>query len=96
MIKKLTIKNFAIIDEMAVKFDEGFNVITGETGAGKSLIINAIDMLFGARISHQMVRLDGEPLEVKAVFKVGDRDMAFSMKYADKSLLASSKSSLMS
>ena len=83
MIKKLTIKNFAIIDEMAVKFDEGFNVITGETGAGKSLIVNAIDMLFGARISHQMVRLDGDPLEVKAIFRVGDRDMVFSMKYTE-------------
>ena len=69
MIEKLTIKNFAIIDDMTVKFHNGFNIITGETGAGKSLIINAIDLLFGSKVNQQMVRLAGEPISIGATFK---------------------------
>ena len=65
MIKKLIIKNFAIIDNMTVDFHKGFNVITGETGAGKSLIINAIDILLiymaqaglHAAVGYQMSRI---------------------------------------
>ena len=83
MIKKLTIKNFAIIDKMTVKFNEGFNVITGETGSGKSLIINAIDMLFGAKINHQMARTSNTPIEINATFKIKDQDVLFAIKYAD-------------
>ena len=51
MIKTLNIKDFILIDELEVVFDKGFNVITGETGAGKSIIIQAIDIAFGARAS---------------------------------------------
>ena len=45
MIKKLTIKNYILIDELSLDFKEGLNAITGETGAGKSIIINAIDII---------------------------------------------------
>ena len=48
MIKTLAIKDFIIIDELNLTFDKGFNVITGETGAGKSIIISAIDIVLGA------------------------------------------------
>lgn len=56
MIKTLEIKDFIIIDELKLEFDEGFNVITGETGAGKSIIINAIDLAFGSRASKDLIK----------------------------------------
>ena len=56
MIKTLRIKDFIIIDELEIEFGSGFNVITGETGAGKSIMINAIDLAFGARASKELVK----------------------------------------
>lgn len=56
MIEKLNIKDFIIIDELNLDFDKGFNVITGETGAGKSIMINAIDLAFGARASKDLIK----------------------------------------
>ena len=56
MIKSLFIKDFIIIDELQLDFDSGFNVITGETGAGKSIIINAIDLAFGARAGKDLIK----------------------------------------
>ena len=44
MIKSVTVKNYILIDELTLEFDNGFNVFTGETGAGKSIIIGAIDV----------------------------------------------------
>lgn len=56
MIKTLMIKDFIIIDELELEFDKGFNIITGETGAGKSIIINAIDLAFGARANKELIK----------------------------------------
>lgn len=56
MIKTLAINDFIIIDELKLEFDRGFNVITGETGAGKSIMINAIDLAFGARASKDLIK----------------------------------------
>lgn len=56
MIKTLRIKDFIIIDELELDFGKGFNVITGETGAGKSIIINAIDLAFGARANKELIK----------------------------------------
>ena len=56
MIKTLKIKDFIIIDELELEFDKGFNVITGETGAGKSIMINAIDLAFGARANKEVIK----------------------------------------
>lgn len=60
MIKSIKIQDFIIIDELNLEFDKGFNVITGETGAGKSIIINAIDLTFGARASKDMIRTNAQ------------------------------------
>ena len=56
MIKSLYIKDFILIDELKLAFDEGFNVITGETGAGKSIIISAIDIIFGAKAKKEIIK----------------------------------------
>ena len=55
MIKQLTIKNLAIIDDITIDFEENLNVLTGETGAGKSIIIDAISLIFGARANNEII-----------------------------------------
>ena len=67
MLAFLRVKGFAIIDEMDVEFKEGLNVITGETGAGKSIIINALSSLLNARTPADVVRGAAERAEVVAV-----------------------------
>ena len=56
MIKSVTVKNFILIDDITLEFDKGFNVFTGETGAGKSIIIGAIDTALGAKVSKEVIK----------------------------------------
>lgn len=70
MLKSLHIENFAIVDEANVSFDRGLNVITGETGVGKSLIVDALSIALGERAFKDFIR-DGYPNAiVEAVFEV--------------------------
>ena len=59
MLRELKIENLAIIDELDIEFDKGFIVLTGETGAGKSIILSGINLLIGEKASVDMIR-DGE------------------------------------
>jgi DNA repair protein RecN (Recombination protein N) len=68
MLTDLQISNFAIIEEQTVSFGPGLNVISGETGAGKSIILSAIELVLGGRASAHVVREGAEALEVQAVF----------------------------
>ena len=68
MLRKLTIKNFAIIDEQTLELSEGLNVLTGETGAGKSILIEALGFLLGARASSSWLRTGAARLEVTGWF----------------------------
>lgn len=70
MIKALTVKHFAIIDEMEVLFKNGMTVLTGETGAGKSLIIDAIGLLLGDRANQEMIRTNESTAYVQGVFSI--------------------------
>ncbi|MGZ3596527.1 MAG: DNA repair protein RecN [Syntrophales bacterium] len=74
MLTELSIRNFAIIDEMTVSFTDGLNVITGETGAGKSIIIGAVSLLLGERASADMIRSFEESATVEALFDIGQKD----------------------
>lgn len=56
MIKSIYIKNYILIDELSIEFSNGLNVITGETGAGKSILLNAIDIAFGAKASSDLIK----------------------------------------
>ena len=56
MLSTLHIKNIGIIDDLSIDFNEGFNVLTGETGAGKTLIIGSLGILAGGRFSKEMIR----------------------------------------
>ena len=69
MIKSLYIKNLAIIDELEVHFEDGLNVITGETGSGKSILVNAISYLLGGRFSKDHMRTDSQKTIIEADFK---------------------------
>jgi DNA repair protein RecN (Recombination protein N) len=68
MLTELNIRNFAIIDALHIAFSEGFNVISGETGAGKSIIIGAVSLLLGDRASTDMIRTDEDAAVVEALF----------------------------
>lgn len=74
MLTELRIANFAIIDELSVSFDKGLNVITGETGAGKSIIVEAVGLLLGDRASTDVIRSSEETAQVEAVFKLDGSD----------------------
>jgi DNA repair protein RecN (Recombination protein N) len=68
MLTELLIRNLAIIDEVQVPFQPGFNVLTGETGAGKSIIIHAINFLVGGKGDIDLIRTGAETMLVEAVF----------------------------
>lgn len=68
MLGYLHIKNFALLNELKVEFDKGLNVITGETGAGKSMVIEAINVILGAPVRQSWIKDDGDAVEVEALF----------------------------
>jgi DNA repair protein RecN (Recombination protein N) len=68
MLTELQIRNFAIIDQLQVQFAGGFNVLTGETGAGKSIIIDALGLLLGDRARPDLIRSGAEEATVEALF----------------------------
>ncbi len=76
MITDLIIKNFAIIDNLHVGFGAGFNVLTGETGAGKSIIIDAVNLLLGGRARGEVIRTGAEEATVEAVFDLQNEQPA--------------------
>ena len=68
MLSNLHIENFAVIERVDVRFGEGFNVLTGETGAGKSIVIDAISAILGERAYRDMIRTGTGKASVRAVF----------------------------
>ncbi|VAV84824.1 DNA repair protein RecN [hydrothermal vent metagenome] len=72
MLLELNIKDLAIIDELSLELGPGFNVFTGETGAGKSIIIDAIDLVLGGRASTELVRSSKDEARVEALFDLSD------------------------
>lgn len=70
MLLEISIKNFAIIEEISLTFDNGMTVLTGETGAGKSIIIDAMNMMLGARSSVEVIRHGTPKAEIEGFFSV--------------------------
>ena len=70
MLRSLSIRDFVIVDRMELEFDTGFTVLTGETGAGKSILIDALALVLGARADALVVRQDAERAEVSAEFDI--------------------------
>ncbi len=70
MLRYLKVSNLAIIDKVEVEFREGFNVLTGETGAGKSILIGALDLLLGGRVSPDLIRTGEDEALVEGLFEI--------------------------
>ncbi len=68
MLQELSIKNFAIIDDLRISFSEGLTILSGETGAGKSIILQAVNLLLGSRAGAAMIRSGSDAAELEALF----------------------------
>ena len=75
MLRFLKIKRLAVIDEVEVEFGPGLNVLTGETGAGKSILVGAVGLLIGGRASGDLVRTGEETATVEAIFETAGEDL---------------------
>lgn len=81
MLKELSIKNFAIIDDLKIEFDHGLNLLTGETGSGKSIIIEALGLVLGGRSRKDLIRTGQQKAFVEALFYVEENIKALLSKY---------------
>ena len=70
MLKSLFIKNYALIDELKVEFDKGFSVLTGETGAGKSIILGALSLILGERAESKFIKQNENKCTIEGVFNI--------------------------
>src|SRR5215211_5780423 len=71
MLALLNISNFALISALRVEFERGLNLLTGETGSGKSIIVDALGVLIGGRFSADMIRAGEDHASVEGLFQVG-------------------------
>ncbi len=76
MLQSLHVHNFALIEDAEIEFSDGFNIFTGETGAGKSILIDAFSMVLGGRASAAFVRSGSDAFWVQAVFSTSDRKVS--------------------
>ena len=75
MLEYLRIRNLALIEDMELEFSSGMNALTGETGAGKSFILKAINFVLGEKLEAEMVRPGKEKAQVEALFSGSDGDI---------------------
>jgi len=81
MLKELSIKNFAIIDDIQVQFTDGLNLLTGETGSGKSIIIEALEIVLGGRSSKDLIKSGEDKALIEALFFINDETKTLFKKY---------------
>ena len=77
MLLSLNISNFAVFENVSVNFDSRFNVFTGETGSGKSVLINAIELILGDRASKELIRKGKNSALIEGIFDIGDNDSLY-------------------
>src|SRR4051812_12335769 len=75
MLRFLRIRHLAVIDSVEVEFDPGLNVLTGETGAGKSILVEAVGLLLGGRASGELVRTGEDAAAIEAIFESGGEEL---------------------
>ena len=76
MLLELTIKNIALIESLRIEFVQGFNVLTGETGAGKSIIVDSVNLVLGGRADRDLIRTGAEKGSVQALFDISNNENA--------------------
>src|SRR5215831_17016311 len=72
MLLELVVENYAVVERLRVRFHGGLNLLTGETGSGKSLVVDALGLLFGGRASAEMIRSGESRARVAGIFEVRD------------------------
>lgn len=70
MLRELSIRNFAIIEDLQIRFSDGLTILSGETGAGKSIIVNAVNLVLGSRAATSLIRSGARQAEVEALFQI--------------------------
>src|SRR5581483_8461223 len=70
MLVELMVENYAVVEHARIRFQEGLNVLTGETGSGKSIVVDSLSLLFGARASAEMIRSGEAKARVSGIFAV--------------------------
>ena len=86
MLQSLRVWNFALLEEVAVEFGAGLNILTGETGAGKSILIDALGAILGQRVSSDAIRSGADALRVEAVFSLEESDAELRALLADQEI----------
>ena len=74
MLEELSVRNFALIDSLTLSFDVGFSVLTGETGAGKSIIVGSLSFLLGAKADAEVIRSGCDEAGVSAVVSINPKN----------------------
>src|SRR5271165_199949 len=75
MLLELVVENYAVVERLRVRFHPGLNLLTGETGSGKSIVVDALGLLLGARASADMIRTGEARARVAGIFDVHDFDL---------------------
>jgi DNA repair protein RecN (Recombination protein N) len=83
LLTNLHVKNFALIDEIDVAFEPGLNILTGETGAGKSIIIDSVNIALGGKVPAGIIRRGAEYAYIELIFTVEDKDKLMALKAMD-------------
>ena len=78
MLEELSIKNYALIEDLVVTFDPGLNILSGETGAGKSIIVGALGLILGAKADSSSIRTGSSESQVSCVIRIPDDNEAAS------------------
>src|SRR5436190_6143240 len=73
MLLELVVENYAVVERLRVRFHTGLNLLTGETGSGKSILVDALGLLFGGRASSDMIRAGEARARVSGLFEAGDQ-----------------------
>src|SRR6185437_7230642 len=76
MLHELAVENYAVVDRVRVRFHPGLNLLTGETGSGKSILVDALALLFGGRASSDMIRSGADRARVSGIFEPDSRALA--------------------
>ena len=83
MLQKLSIRNYALIDSLDIEFDKGLNIITGETGAGKSIILGALSLILGQRAESKYFFNQDKKCVIEGTFLLADEQLKESFEEND-------------
>ncbi|MEQ1948275.1 MAG: DNA repair protein RecN [Bryobacteraceae bacterium] len=87
MLVELTVENYAVVEKVRVRFHHGLNLLTGETGSGKSIVVDALGLLFGGRASAEMVRTGATRARIAGIFEVGELALPEGLEAEDGELI---------